>query len=177
MPASVKYELVSELRDKLQGAEAVFVCEYRGLNVAQATEIRRLVREAGGEMKVAKNTLVRIALSEVGMASPEELTVGPNVYVIAPTNSPAVAKALKEFAAKKENKAMLIKGGVMGKDVLNLDKVLALADLPSRDQLIAMVVGTVAAPLRGLVTVLSGPARGLVTCLSQLADKKGSDAA
>ncbi len=177
MPASIKYELVSELKDRIEGAEAIFVCEYRGLTVAQATEIRRLVREAGGEMKVAKNTLVRIALTEVGMASPEDLTVGPNVYVIAPTNSPAVAKALKEFAAKKENKAMVIKGGVMGANVLTLDQVMALADLPSRDQLIAQVVGTIAAPLRGLVTVLSGPARGLVTCLSQLAEKKSSNAA
>ncbi|PIE54614.1 MAG: 50S ribosomal protein L10 [Dethiosulfovibrio peptidovorans] len=174
MPASIKYELVDELKTKLDGAEAVFVCEYRGLTVAQATEIRRLVREAGGEIKVAKNTLVRIAMKDVGMAVSQELTVGPNAYVIAPQDSPAVAKALKEFAKKKENKALLIKGGVMGTDILSLDQVMALADLPSRDQLIAQVVGTMAGPLRGLVTVLSGPSRGLVTCLSQLAEKKGA---
>ncbi|MCF4151842.1 50S ribosomal protein L10 [Dethiosulfovibrio sp. F2B] len=177
MPASIKFEMVSELKDKLKGAEAVFVCEYRGLTVAQATEVRRLVREAGGEVKVAKNTLVRIALGEVGMAVPEDITVGPNAYVIAHENSPAIAKAIKEFASKKENKAMVIKGGLMGSNVLSLDQVMALADLPSRDQMLAQLVGTLAGPIRGLVTVLSGPSRGLVTCLSQLAEKKGSDAA
>jgi large subunit ribosomal protein L10 len=70
MPASIKFEMVSELKKKLKGAEAVFVCEYRGLTVAQATEVRRLVREAGGEVKVAKNTLVRIALGEFRRISP-----------------------------------------------------------------------------------------------------------
>lgn len=177
MPASMKFEMVSELKEKLEGAEAVFMCEYRGLTVAQATEIRRLVREAGGEIKVAKNTLVRIALGEVGMAVPEDITVGPNAYVIAHENAPAVAKAVKEFSSKKENKAMVVKGGIMGTNVLSLDQVMALADLPSREQLLAQVVGTLAAPMRGLVTVLSGPSRGLVTCLSQLAEKKESNAA
>lgn len=174
MPASIKYQLVSELKNRLEGAEAVFICEYRGLTVAQVTEIRRLVRQAGGEIKVAKNTLVRIALGEVGMASPEDLTAGPNAYVIARNDSPAVAKALKDFADKKENKALVIKGGVMGSQILSLDQVMALADLPSRDQLIAQVVGTIAGPVRGLVTVLSGVPRGLVTCLSQLAEKRGA---
>jgi large subunit ribosomal protein L10 len=72
---------------------------------------------------------------------------------------------------------MVIKGGLMGSDILSLDQVMALADLPSRDQMLAQLVGTLAGPIRGLVTVLSGPSRGLVTCLSQLAEKKGSDAA
>ncbi len=176
MPAQYKIEQVAELKEKLTGAEAVFVAEYRGLTVAQISDLRKAVREAGGECKVARNTLMEIALTEAGLAKSDEIMVGPNVYVIAHSNCPGVAKAVKEFGAKKENKAFVIKGGVMGQNLLSLKDVMALAELPSRDEMLAQVVGTIAAPLRGLVTVLSGPARGLVTCLSQLAEKKGQAA-
>ena len=177
MPAQYKVEEVALLKEKVSGAEAVFVAEYRGLTVAQVSELRHAVRVAGGECKVARNTLMEIALNEVGLAKSDEIMVGPNVYVIAHTNCASVAKAVKDFGAKKENKAFVLKGGVMGQNVLTVANVMALASLPSREELIAQVVGTIAAPLRGLVTVLSGPARGLVTCLSQLAEKKGEAAA
>ncbi len=177
MPAKYKIEQVQKLREMLGRTEAVFICEYRGLTVAQITEVRAKVREAGGEMKVSKNTLMRLALQEEGLPVPEEITLGPNVYTLAYQDPVAVAKALEDFAKVKTNKALVVKGGILGNKVLNADQVNALAELPSRDQLIAQVVGTIAAPLRGLVTVLSGPQRGLVTCLSQLKEKKEKDAA
>lgn len=177
MPASYKIEQVQKLREMLAKTEGVFICEYRGLSVAQMTEIRSKVRQAGGEMKVTKNTLMRLALQEEGLPVPEELTLGPNVYTLAYEDPVAVAKALQEFGKVKVNKALKVKGGILGQSILSAEQVGALADLPSRDQLIAQVVGTIAAPLRGLVTVLSGPSRGLVTCLSQLKEKKEKDAA
>lgn len=177
MPAQYKIDEVQSLTELLTGAEAVFIAEYRGLTVAQTGELRNAVRQAGGSVRIARNTLVSIVLKECGMAVPEDLMTGPNLFVVAPSDSPAVAKAVKDFSAKKENKAFALKGGVMTENVMSVAQVEALAALPSKDQLRAQVVGTIAAPLRGLVTVLSGPARGLVTALSALAEKKGSEAA
>ena len=82
MPANVKYERVNELKEMLDKSEAVFVAEYRGLTVAKITELRAKVRQAGGEMKVAKNTLFKIALQEKDMPVPEDIMAGPNVYTV-----------------------------------------------------------------------------------------------
>ncbi|MDD2207707.1 MAG: 50S ribosomal protein L10 [Aminobacterium sp.] len=172
MPANVKFEQVDELKEMLSKSEAVFIAEYRGLTVAQFTDLRSRVRQAGGEMKVAKNTLFKIALREENKPIPEDIMTGPNVYTLAYEDPVAVAKVFKEFSKDKANKAFITKGGVLGENVLNAAQVDALADLPSREVLIAQVVSTIAAPLSGLVTVLSGPIRGLATCLSQIKEKK-----
>ncbi|QTX32874.1 50S ribosomal protein L10 [Aminithiophilus ramosus] len=172
MPTEFRKQQVADHLEKLQRSEAVFVCEYRGLSVAQLTSIRAKVRKAGGEMKVSRNTLMAIALTEAGLPVPEALMAGPNIYSFAFENAPAVAKVLSEFSKEKGNEKLVVKGGVLGQTVLDAAGVTALADLPPREVLLAQVVGTIAAPLRGLVTVLSGPARGLVTCLSQLKEKK-----
>lgn len=173
MPAKSKYEDVSALREKLSKCEAVFVAEYRGMTVAQSTTLRAKVRAAGGEMKVAKNTLMEIAMREEGMtAIPESMNTGPNVYTLAYGDPVAVAKVLKDAFREKANKAFSLKGGVLGSNVLSVANVEALADLPSRDVLIGQVVRTIAAPLTGLVTVLSGPIRNLANCVNQIKDKK-----
>ncbi|HCA41235.1 MAG TPA: 50S ribosomal protein L10 [Aminobacterium sp.] len=172
MPAKVKYDLVDELKEMLNKTEAVFVAEYRGLTVAQITDLRAKVRAADGEMKVAKNTLMKIALREEEMPVPEDIMAGPNVYTMAYSDPVAVAKVFKDFAKDKANKAFILKGGVLGDSILNVAQVEALADLPSKEVLVAQVVRTIAAPLSGLVTVLSGPIRGLATCLSQIKEKK-----
>lgn len=173
MPAKIKYEQVQLLKEKLEKSSAVFVGEYRGMTVAQSTRLRALVRSVGGELKVAKNTLFSIAMKEAGMAAlPESMTAGPNVYALCYDDPVAVAKVLKDYAAEKTQKAFQLKGGILEDTPLTLQQVQALADLPSRDILIGQVVRTVAAPLTGLVTVLSGTMRGLVTCLSQVKDQK-----
>lgn len=177
LPAQYKIDEVQNLTELMEGCEAMFIAEYRGLSVAQTSALRKAVRDAGGSVRIARNTLVSLVMNNLKMPVPEDLMVGPNLFVVAPTDCPAVAKALKDFASQKENKAFTLKGGVMGDSVMNSAQVEALASLPSKDQLRAQVVGTMVAPIRGLVTVLSGPARGLVTALSALADKKGKEAA
>ncbi len=172
MAKQQRFEQVARYKEMLADTQAVFICEYRGLTVEQMTEVRSKVREAGGEMKVARNTLMRIALADQGLPAPEELTVGPNVYTLATDDAAAVAKALRDFAKEKGNEKLIIKGGVLGSQVLDAEAVTALADLPPREVMLGQVVGTIAAPLRGLVTVLSGNTRGLVTALSQIKDKK-----
>jgi large subunit ribosomal protein L10 len=177
MPSQLKYQKVEALREKLKGAQAVFFCEYRGLTVEKITMLRAKIREAGGEMTVAKNTLMSIALNEEGLPLPEQYMSGPNAFTVALGDPVSVAKAIKEFAKEKGNEALIIKGAVLGEQILDADQVNALAELPSREVLLAQLVGTMAGPIRGLVTVLSGPARGFVTCLAQIRDQKEKEEA
>lgn len=172
MPTQAKRETIDFLVEMLKKSNAVFITEYRGLSVKKISDCRRRIREAGGEMKVCKNTLMRIAFTESGTVHAPEFDSGPNGYVLSYGDVAAVAKVIRDFSKEKGNEALIVKGAIMDGVVLSKDQVFALADLPSRDVLIAQVVRTIAAPLQGLVTVLSGPARGFVTCLSQIKEKK-----
>ena len=173
MPAKIKYELVDGLKEKLSKTKAVFVGEYRGMTVAQSTMLRAKVRQAGGELKVSKNTLFKIAMKEAGLGElSESLMKGPNVYALCYDDPVSVAKVLKEYANDKTQKAFILKGGLLENQQLDLNQLMALADLPSKDVLRGQVVRTIAAPISGLVNVLSGTIRNFVTCLAQIRDKK-----
>ena len=104
MPSQLKIEQVESLREKLQEAEAVFICEYRGLNVAKITALRASIRGAGGEMNVAKNTLMGIALREESMPVPDSLMTGPNSFTIAYSDAAAVAKVIRDFSRRRATK-------------------------------------------------------------------------
>ncbi len=178
MPAKIKYELVDALKEKLSRTKAVYVAEYRGMTVEQSTMLRKKVREAGGELKVSKNTLFKIAMKETGLTElPEDMTKGPNIYALCYDDPVSVAKVLKEYANDKTQKAFILKGGLLETQLLDLNQLLALADLPSKDALRGQVVRTIAAPLSGLVNVLSGTIRNFVTCLDQIRAKKEEGAA
>ncbi len=178
MPAAIKFEQVADLKAKLEKTKAVYVGEYRGMTVAQSTALRAKVREAGGELKVAKNTLFAIAMKEAGLTPFDDaLTAGPTIYALCYDDPVAVAKVLKDYAIDKTQKAFKLKGGQLDGKALDLDQLYALADLPPKDVLRGQVVRTIAAPLSGLVNVLSGTIRGFVTCLSQIKEQKEKAAA
>lgn len=177
MPTQAKREHIDELAELLKKSNAVFIAEYRKLTVKKISDVRRRVRKAGGEIKVCKNTLMRIAMKETGVTEAPEIDFGPNCYVISYGDQAAVAKAIRDFSKEKGNEAMVIKGGVMGDKVLSKEEVFALADLPPREIMLAQTVGTIAAPLQGLVNVLSGTARSFVTCLDQIREKKEKEQA
>ena len=165
------------LAEALKRSDAVFITEYRGLTVKKISAVRKLIRQAGGEMKVCKNTLMRIALKECDMVQASEIDFGPNGYVLSYGDAAAVAKAIRDFSKEKGNEALVIKGAILGgQQLLSKEQVFALADLPSKETLIAQVVGTIAAPLRGLVTVLSVPQRNFVTVLERIKEQKESAA-
>lgn len=172
MPTEAKKEMVASLAEMIKKSQGIIIAEYRGLTASKTQEVRRKVRAASGEIKITKNTLMRLALKECGLPTADAIDTGPNAYVMAYDDVAAVAKALRDFAKEKGNEAVIIKGGLLGNKLLSKAEVMALADLPPRQVLLGQVVGTLVAPIRGLVTVLSGPARGLVTCLSQLEEKK-----
>lgn len=178
MPATVKYGLVDGLKEKLSKSKAVFVGEYRGMTVAQSTELRKKVREAGGELKISKNTLFKIAMKEAGLeALPESMMKGPNIFALCYDDPVTVAKVLKDYANDKTQKAFILKGGLLESQQLDLAQLMALADLPSKDVMRGQVVRTIAAPISGLVNVLSGTMRNFVTCLANIRDKKQESAA
>lgn len=172
MPTAAKRQEIDALVEKVKSCEAVYIVEYRGLTVAKSTAVRKQVRATEGEMKVSKNTLMRIALREAGEPTADAIDTGPNAYVFAYKDVAATAKALRDFSKEKGNEALVIKGGIMGGKILSQEQVLALAELPPRDVLLAQLLGTLNGPIRSFVTVLSGTTRGLVTALTQIKEQK-----
>lgn len=164
-----KVAAVAELKTKFSKAKSVVLADYRGLNVAQATKLRRKLRENGVEFKVVKNTLAAIAAQEAGIEGLDPLLVGP-IAIAFSSDAVAPAKHLNDFA--KENKQLDIKGGVLEGVVIDLAKVKALADLPSREVLLAQVVGGMQAPLYGLGFVLSATLRGFANAVDALRRQK-----
>ena len=172
MPTEAKRAEINALAECIKSSQALFIVEYRGLRVSQATNVRRAIRASGGEMKVAKNTLMRIAFREAGGVTADGIDTGPNAYVFAYSDAAATARALRDFARERGNEALVIKGGMLGGRVISKEQVLALADLPSREVMLATLLGVMNGPIRSFVTVLSGPARGLVTALTQIKEQK-----
>lgn len=169
----INEKIVAEIKQKLEESTAVILTNYRGLNVAQMTQLRAKLREAGVEYKVLKNTLTRLAAHQVGLEGLDDYLTGPTA--IAFSKDPvAPAKILSNFA--KENKALEIKAGVLEGKIIDLEGVKALASLPSREELLAKVVGGMQAPIYGLAFVLSGCLRNLVYVLDAVRKQKEASA-
>ncbi|AUS88831.1 50S ribosomal protein L10 [Lysinibacillus sp. FSL K6-0057] len=137
---------VQEITEKFQGAASVVVVDYRGLNVAQVTELRKQLREAGVEFKVYKNTLTRRAAEAAGLEGINEVLVGPNAIAFSNEDVVAPAKIINEFA--KKNEALEIKAGIIEGTISSVEDVKALAELPSREGLLSMLLSVLQAPVR-----------------------------
>ncbi|NPV44948.1 MAG: 50S ribosomal protein L10 [Firmicutes bacterium] len=167
-----KKQIVEELKDKLNQVKAAIFTDYRGLNVEEITELRKQLREAGIEYKVVKNTLTRIAAKDMNMDFLEEYLTGPTAIAFSFEDPVTPAKILSKFASS--HKALDIKAGLVEGKLIDAEGIKALADLPSREVLIAKVIGGMQAPISGLVCVLNGPMRGLVYALKAIQDKKSA---
>ena len=166
-----KARVIQELAEKLRGGSAVLV-DYQGMDVGQSTRLRARSREAGVEFVVAKNTLTRRAADEAGVEDLSEYLVGPTALAFS-EDPVASAKLMAEFADQVES--FVLKGGLLeGGRVLDGAGVVALSRLPSREQLLAQVVGGISSPLTGLVNVLKNTVQGLVVALNQIAEQKGA---
>jgi large subunit ribosomal protein L10 len=159
-----KEQAVETLRDRLERAEAVVVTDYRGLSVAQLSKLRRDLRARGAEFHVVKNSLTERALAEVGVSLPAELLTGPTGLAFLYEDLSAPTKALQDCA--KETNILTIRGGLLSGKALDAKGINALADLPSREQLLAQLLGVIQGPQRQLVTVLNAPLRDLVSVLN-----------
>lgn len=170
LPTQGKIDAVAEIGEKFASSQGMLLVDYRGLSVKKAEELRRSLREAGSELKVYKNNLVKIVLEEQKVEGLDELLAGPTACVFIEGDPVAPAKAIKDFA--KENPLLEIKGGYTSGNVLSVDQVIAIADLPSREELIAKLLGTLNNPVTKVVRVINGPATSLVTALKAIADQK-----
>jgi large subunit ribosomal protein L10 len=169
-PRQEKVAVVTEIRERLEAADAAFVTEYRGLSVGALATLRRSLRPAGAEYKVYKNTLARFAALDAGIDGLGELLVGPTGITFVSGDVAAAAKALRESA--RANPLLVIKGGVLGKAVLAAKDVEALADLPSREVLLAQFAGALQAPLVKTAGLLQALPRNLAYGLKALIDQK-----
>lgn len=141
-----KQTVVQEIAEKFKGAASVVVVDYRGLTVAQVTELRKQLREAGVEFKVYKNTLVRRAAEEVGHADLNEALTGPNAIAFSSEDVIAPARIINNFA--KENEQLEIKAGLIEGTLASVEEIKALAELPSREGLLSMLLSVLQAPMR-----------------------------
>lgn len=168
-----KEAVVSELQEKFSKAQSVIVADYRGLNVAEVTELRKKLREAGVEYKVVKNTLTSRAAKAANIDGLDQFLSGPTALAFGFTDVVAPAKILADFA--KDHKKLELKGGVLEGKIIDLTAVKELASLPSREALLGQVAGLLQAPIRGLVTVLSGPLRNAVYALEAIRKQKAGE--
>lgn len=169
-----KKQVVGEIKDRFQKMQSAVLTDYRGLNVAEVTELRTKLREAGIEFKVLKNTLTKIAADEVGLEGLEPYLEGPTAIAFGVEDVVAPAKILSEFA--KTHKALEIKAGILENKVIDFEGVKALADLPSREVLLAKVLGSMQSPMYGFAGSLQGLLRNFVYVLDAVREKKAAEA-
>jgi len=173
-PRADKAAVVTEVGERLDAAEAAVLTEYRGLNVPAMAELRSALRASGGTYKIYKNTLVRIAARERGLDI-DDLLVGPTAIAFVEGDAAGVAKALRDFA--RTNPALVVKGGLLGTSVLGAADVKALADLPSREQLLAEIAGLFAAPAQQFASLLDAVPRSFSYALNALIEAGGAPGA
>jgi Ribosomal protein L10 len=168
-----KGQVVSEIKEKFQKSSGVVLADYRGLTVAQVTQLRAQLRQAGVEYRVLKNTLVRRAANEVGVEGLDSYLSGPTAVAFS-ADPVAPAKVLTEFAKANKLKSFQIKAGVVEGKVIGPDGVKALAELPSREVLLTMVLRGMQAPLAGMANVLQGPIRKMGYALEEVRKLKAA---
>jgi large subunit ribosomal protein L10 len=169
-PRQEKIDVVTEIRKKLETADAAFLTEYRGLSVGALASLRVTLRQSGAEYKVYKNTLARFAARDAGIVGLDDLLVGPTGITFVQGDVAAAAKALRDLS--KTNPLLVLKGGSLGTAVLSAKDVEALADLPSRDVLLAQFAGALQAPLVKTAGLLQALPRNLAYGLKALIDQQ-----
>ncbi|MDD4169413.1 MAG: 50S ribosomal protein L10 [Desulfotomaculaceae bacterium] len=168
-----KEEIIQDLKEKFEGSAVSVFADYRNLNVAEATKLRRKLREAGCEYKVAKNTLTSIVVKRLGVEGIEPYLVGP-IAIAFGKDPVAPAKVLSEFI--RETKKMEIKAGILEGKVIDARGVKDLAELPPREVLLAKALGGMQAPLYGFASVLQGTIRSFAYAVEAVRKQRAGEA-
>ena len=171
MPRPEKVQAVADIRERLEGAEAVFLTEYRGLTVSAVQELRKSLRDSGADYKVVKMTLTKLAAEEAGIEGMDDYLSGPTALAFA-QEPVATAKALKEFS--KTHDVFVLKAGFLSGDILTPEEVSTLADIESREVLLAKIAGAAKAPLFKAAGMFGSFTTDAASMFSQLLDKKES---
>ena len=165
-----KVQVVDEIKDKVSKAKSVILTDYMGLNVEEITALRRELRANNVEYKVYKNTMAYRALEALEIKGLDKSLKGPTAFALSYDDPVAPAKVLVKFA--KQNSKFSVKAGMVEGKVVDQERINALSELPSRDELLAMLLRTMQGPVTGFVNVLAGNIRNLVGVLSAIQDKK-----
>jgi large subunit ribosomal protein L10 len=168
-----KAQVVDEIAGELERAEAIFAVDYRGISVSDVADLRAKLREADAVFRVVKNSLTERAADKAGAAELKELLDGPTALTLVSGDPALAAKALSETARALH--ILDFKGGLMNGNALTSDEIRSIARLPSREVLHGQLVGTVSAPLSGLVRTLNALVAGLAVQLQQIVDQKPED--
>jgi large subunit ribosomal protein L10 len=164
-----KSATIQEIAAQIEGAEAIFAVDYRGISVPQAAELRGKLRETDSSFRIVKNRLTKLAATQVGEERLAELLVGPTALTFVRGDTAAAAKAITTF--NKTHDVLTYKGGYMGETALDEADFQSIAKLPSREVLIGQFAGVVASPLTGIVRGLNALIQGLATQLGQIAEQ------
>ncbi|KUK13369.1 MAG: 50S ribosomal protein L10 [Synergistetes bacterium] len=169
-PRPEKVEWVAKMAEALKGCTATFFTSFHGLSTPELNNIRNELKKTGAYFHVIKNNLAKRAFVEAGYDINEDMFRGDNALAISYSDPVEVAKILKKHAEQLEK--FLIKGGYLGKEFITPDQIKKLAELPPKPQLVAKLLGTLNAPIQGLVNVLNGVPRNLVYALNAIKEKK-----
>lgn len=162
-----KEELVAQYSQLLENSQAIFLAEYKGLNVKSMELLREEVDKAEGAFHITKNTLLKIALEQADMPIPEDLLQGQIATGFAMQEGPTLAKAMVKFASEKEN--LIIKGGIFSGRILSVEDVEALAKMPSLDQLRGQLIGLLNAPAQNIASVVTNGVRQVINVIDAYA--------
>ena len=164
-----KASMIADVSAQLAKAQAVIVAEYRGLDVSSMTELRRKARQSGVYLRVLKNTLVRRAIAGTPFEKLSDQMVGPLIYGVS-QDPVAVAKVLQDFA--KANERLVIRAGALPNSIIDANAIKALAALPSREELLAKLLGTMQAPTVKFVQTLNEVPTSFVRALAAVLDQR-----
>lgn len=165
-----KEEIIAKLETQLASAKAAVLVNYKGMKVTETEELRKILRAKGVTFNITKNTLAKIVLTKNGIEFDKSFFEQPIAIAFADSDEVTAAKEIALFA--KKNEAIEILGGIFENKMIDATMVKRLAALPSREELLAKMVGSIASPLSGMVNVMAGNLRGLVNVLKAAADKQ-----
>ena len=165
-----KVAVIDEIKEKVSSAKSVILTDYMGLNVAEVTKLRAELRNNNVEYKVYKNTLASRAVKELNIEGLDESLKGPTAIAFSFDDPVAPAKVLMDFA--KDNEKLQVKAGIVEGKVVTVDDIEALSKLPSREELLSMLLRTMQGPITGFVNVLAGNMRNMVNVLNAIKEQK-----
>jgi len=165
-----KKQIVKSLTEKAKGAKSIVFVDYKGIQVKDVTELKKQLREAGVEYVVSRKTLIDIALKDAGIDTSVRGLEGQVAISFSNEDEVVAAKIIDKFAKTNQNLKML--GGVLGTQVMDEKEVKALAKIPSKEELLGKLVGSLKSPISGFVNVLGGNLRGLVQVLNAIKEQK-----
>jgi len=177
MPNTQKHLIVSELREIVAQSKGAILTDYRGLTVAEVSNLRRRLRDSKAEYHIVKNTLFKIALGDKLTPELEKLLVGPTAIVFAQEDIVAPAKSILDFLRELRKQDIKVKGGFVDGRVYSVDQVTALSKLPPREQILGQLIGALNGPASEFVGTLDGIVAEFVRTIQAIADKQGGAAA